>query len=502
VGTRILNSTGGIGHNGSADWAAFNPAMTRAQWESNTGASLLQYLDFRDASSLTIGAANAVTAATDKSSNARNPTIPGTATLVNLGTRNALQLSSDSCLHSSSLGGAITGTVIATPHQVGVVIRRTGTPSAAEYLWCEGRATTSSTRRGLYINTSNQICYEYVTDGGATETFTSTDTVPLNTDVQIWTHFQRTRLIVWMHDGSTYIMKRILVGCAGINSACTFSHFVWGAKHTMGSLSNRFTSGYILGGLVPSHIIDTYACMFNTASMFGLSTTGAANVSTLHTGLLSHIVFNAPAATTTAGDACDLINGTILAAVGTPATDAGGVYGRTFNQTADANRFTAGSNIVAAQDFYNKSTFHMRIVFTPTEVSSHRTIFQMGTSPYAKVVHTGGKANINFNGTSVSSTASVVNGTLYYLDIWANNSLTVNMSLNGETPVTVTRASYQSMVGLSLYLAATPVPGNYYRGRIDEITMWDRVLDSTEKTALTNGGAHRHGFKQYIAAEA
>jgi len=492
---------GGLNGAGGGGWAAYNPGYTRAQWESNSGASAWHYVDFRDSSSLTLTGA-AISAATDKSSNTRNLTVSG-FDLVNLSGVNAAQNTGSGTAFNAALGAAMSGTTIANPHQVGIVINLTSNPGANQYLWSTGRSATSTTARNLYIDTAGKLNYEYITDSGTTETYTASAALPTGTPVSIWVTVDRTRVIVWQHDGSSNVIKRVIVGCSGPNLACTTTHFYLGCKYSQGTPSNYFTNGYVYGVLVSSQIVDAYACMAAMSVMFGISTTGAANTSTLHTGIISHVAFPTPGGTTTTGDFCDLINGVIFPAVGTLATTAG-LYGRTYSQTADANRAAGTSVITASQDFYNKATFHLRVVFYPTEVSSTRVIFQQGVSPFVRLFHSTGtqKIILSFNNTNAVSTGTVANNTLNYVDVWASNSLTVNMSLNGETAVTVTRASYQSLAGENWYWGSNSTPSSYYRGRIEEFTLWDRVLSAGEMTAATNSGNHRHGYKQYIAAEA
>ena len=66
---------------------------------------------------------------------------------------------------------------------------------------------------------------------------------------------------------------------------------------------------------------------------------------------------------------------------------------------------------------------------------------------------------------------------------------TINISVNNNTPASVTHSTGVFDSNASFYLGRNEEGGTWLGGRLDSISVWKRVLNSAERTLLYNGGS-------------
>lgn len=483
-------------------WAPYQESMTAAQWNVATGLVARQIINPWDFSKVVFTNGTEVTQLQDKSGNNANLDVLGLVNLVIDGTRNVIKINL-AVVGSDDLSTYLTGNTFDKPFVAPLFYKITSLPAGDETLWSAGSASAAG-YKALSITSSGQLKYTASNDAGVTHTVTSTDAVPLGVPIEILLLLERSRVRVLVH-GGTKDHVEFITSCGGTNTTTTITQVAIGGLYINGVTTQTFTSGFFLGAIFADGLTtNTYEVLEASASMFNIPFT-AIDISTLNSGLVGFLTFPGPGGAAGVGDAVELISGTKFISQGDAVINDG-----KFHKCNAINSNSTTKTLIAATIPENfkilaSTNFHLQQRVYVNDVSSHRTVWQIGSSPYVKLRHLGA-ANVfgvDFNGTVLTSLTTIANGNWYDIDIWCDNSNVVNFSVNGETPVTATKTP-ADLGSQSFFINSTHTPGFYWSGRQDDMVVWNRALTAGERNQNHNGGvsqygtAFRVGFKQYL----
>lgn len=510
-GGRRLGS-GIIGGGGGSGWAAFSPILSLAQFESNTGCTLMQYINAQDSGSVTFGSSPGILSIADKTANANHLTVTSGANLVKSGSRNFVQWTGTSYGYSDTVGAAFYGNLNKPHFYIGAFLMPT-LPASSQAFFSEGKDLYNIYRR-IEMNSSGQIVSAWQDANSQNDTKTSTASLPVNQYFLFGVFWDRNVLRAFVHDGSSNVFREILYTHGGYDRLYDLSRFAVGARYAQyGSLSLHALNIRYLGHIVGNigfyqnkiRILEQACKLFQipVSDPYSVNTWPNANFPTF----TSHFVLNGAGGGSPNNRLIDLVSGNTYTPSGSPTTGsdvlsdlAGGLVR---SQVVGPTDFYTIGAVAAAHNIATKTNFTVICRVKPKNIMAEQYFLSMqsAASTGVRIGHSSGLFRYMIDGAVVAQTSDIAENNSWHTIFIYRNGGNVNIRAyipNGGTPIITTGNGAhvasdmlnQRLIFGGRFLTTTTAQ-NIFDGEYSEFLFSDSALTTTQMDQIVNGENYR-----------
>ncbi len=506
----FLNQKSLLKGNGPAGpWSGYTEFLSRANYETNTGSSLIQLVNTQDVSNVTFGVSPAINSIADKSASNNALTATAGCNLINLAGRNMVQFTGTGYLYNDAVAAAYTNDFLNKPHYIAGLFYVPSNPASTQTFMGYGDASFNIYQH-LELTSSGGVVARWGNANGAgTTSLTSTATVPLNRLFLLLKLYNRNDLRIFLHDGITNNFVLILDMLGGLDREFLGSRFAIGARYVQGGVSQHATNIRYGGHMCravgvsqnPIKILEQAATLFNiprpttiTFNAFPVPVADHVFKSSIGTSPDNKVI------ETVASTQKPTPVGTVEIAAETLPDGAGGFINSAVIDGTDG--YCIGV-VEAAHNIANKTDFTVMIRHRPAASASTQTILaaMSAASTGWQIGHVAGKYRYTVNGSLVAECPDNItdnqwnllfvyrSGGNVFLRAYIYNGTTTTISTANGAHVASNMLGEELIFG-GRWLTATTAQ-EIFNGRKGRATFYDSAFTTTQMDNMWNNGSFR-----------